>query len=214
MAKLVGSVILTMGTSAGLAFLPWRMFGGAIRMGGTAGFLLARYLLSTLNLAGSIVAIFTSVVVSVYLVSSFTLAKATEWFAGPRAWFRRRAAAWHAWRDEVHARSLEKARERERKRRETKQLKARKSKTVVAEPEPAPDTPPWETAAQQPAAVEPASEGTAAPEDVTTEEIPICQVEDLPPVPPPDSRTAGDCRSRARAGIPRGFLAAFHRTAQ
>ena len=147
-AKLVGAVMLTMGASAGLAFLPWRLFGGAIRMGGTAGYLLARYLLGTLNLAGAIVAILTSVVVSVYLVSSFTVATAMEWFAAPHAWFRRRAAAWRAWRDEAHARALERARERDRKRRETRQLKARKSKTVVAEPglEPAADTPPWETA--------------------------------------------------------------------
>jgi S-DNA-T family DNA segregation ATPase FtsK/SpoIIIE len=181
MAKLVGAVVLTMGASAGLAFLPWRMFGGAIRMGGAAGFLLARYLLSTLNLAGAIVAILTSVVVSVYLVSSFTLAKAMEWFSGPRAWFRRRAAAWRAWRDEAHARALEKARERDRKRRETKQLKARKSKTVVEEPEPAADTPPWETA--QPAAA--AIEEPAEPEYAAEEEIPICPMEDLPPVPPP-----------------------------
>jgi S-DNA-T family DNA segregation ATPase FtsK/SpoIIIE len=178
-AKLVGSVMLTLGASAGLAFLPWRMFGGAIRMGGTAGYLLARYLLSTLNLAGAIVAILTSVLISVYLVSTFTLAKAMEWFSGPRAWFHRRAVQWRAWRDEAHARALEKARERERKRRETRQLKARKSKTAAAEPEPAADAPPWETA-QPPAAQEP-----AAPEPTAEEEIPICPMEDLPPVPPP-----------------------------
>jgi DNA segregation ATPase FtsK/SpoIIIE, S-DNA-T family len=178
-AKLAGAVLLTMGASAGLAFLPWRMFGGAIRMGGTAGYLLARYLLGTLNLAGAIVAILTSVVVSVYLVSSFTVAKAMEWFSGPRAWFRRRAAAWRAWRDEAHARALEKARERDRKRRETKQLKARQAKTVAAGPEPAADTPPWESA-EPPAA----PEAPAEPEYVE-EEIPICQLEDLPPVPPP-----------------------------
>jgi S-DNA-T family DNA segregation ATPase FtsK/SpoIIIE len=179
LAKIVGSVMLTMGASAGLAFLPWRMFGGAIRMGGTAGYLLARYLLGTLNLAGAIVAILTSVLIAVYLVSSFTLAKAMEWFAGPRAWFRNRAAAWHAWRDEKHARALQKARERDRERRETKQLKTRRLRTAVAEPEPeaepVADTPPWEAADPVPAAAEEPAE----------EEIPICQVEDLPPVPPP-----------------------------
>jgi S-DNA-T family DNA segregation ATPase FtsK/SpoIIIE len=178
-AKLIGSVMLTMGASAGLAFLPWRMFGGAIRVGGTAGYLLARYLLSTLNLAGAIVAILTSVLISVYLVSTFTLAKATEWFSAPRAWLQRRAAQWRAWRDAVHARSLEKARAREQKRRDTRQLKARKAKTVAADPEPA-DSPPWETAPSPVAQEEPAE-----PEPVAEEEIPICPMEDLPPVPPP-----------------------------
>jgi len=182
LAKIIGSVILTMGASAGLAFLPWRMFGGFIRPGGTAGFLFARYLLGALNLAGAIVAILTSVVVSVYLVSSFTLAKARDWISGPRAWCRRRVAAWQAWRDQASARALEKARERDRQRRETKQLKVRKPGNED-EPEFAPqaDTPPWELA-ETPAS---AMEEPAEPEPVAEEEIPICPVEDLPPVPPP-----------------------------
>jgi S-DNA-T family DNA segregation ATPase FtsK/SpoIIIE len=180
--KLIGAVILTMGTSAGLAFLPWRIFG-AIRIGGTSGYLLARYLLRTLNLAGSIVAILTSVVVAVYLVSSFTLATAADWFAGPRAWFARRAAAWKAWRDRQHARALEKARERDRQRRETRQLKARKQKPAAAEPELPVDTPPWEMAPQQAPVAEPVAEEVA--EADRSAEIPICPVEDLPPVPPP-----------------------------
>ncbi len=180
-AKIIGSVILIMGGSAGLAFLPWRMFGGAIRMGGTSGYLLARYLLGALNLAGAIVAILTSVVVAVYLVSSFTLAKAMEWFEGPRAWFRKRAAAWQAWRDRAHALALEKARERERQRRETKQVRPRKAKVVLADLEPAAtNTPPWETA--EPA---PAIEEAVEPQHEVEEEIPICPVEDLPPVPQP-----------------------------
>jgi DNA segregation ATPase FtsK/SpoIIIE, S-DNA-T family len=182
MAKVIGSVILTLSASAGLAFLPWRMFGGAIRLGGTSGYLLARYLLGALNLAGAIVAILTSVVISVYLVSSFTLAKAMEWFSGPRAWYRRRVAAWRAWRDEVHARALEKARERDRQRRETKQLKIRKSKAVVAESATeGADTPPWESVARPAVLEEPVEE----PAENAEKEIPICPVEDLPPIPPP-----------------------------
>ena len=187
-AKTIGAVILTMGASAGLAFLPWRLFGGAIRMGGLSGYLLARYLLGALNLAGAIVAILTSVLVAVYLVSSFTLEKGMEWMAGPRAWYRRRVGAWRAWRAEAHARALEKARERDRQRRETKQLKARKPKSarVIADLEPAveaaADSPPWESA-ERPA---PVMEEEPAPEPAAEEEeIPICQVEDLPPVPPP-----------------------------
>ncbi|HUB82809.1 MAG TPA: DNA translocase FtsK [Bryobacteraceae bacterium] len=185
-AKVVGAVILTVGASAGLAFLPWRMFGGTIRLGGLSGYLLARYLLGTLNLAGAIVAILTSVVVAVYLVSSFTLAKGMEWMDGPVAWYRRRTNAWRAWRDEQHAKALEKARERERTRRETRQLKGRK---LRYEPEPRPeleaaaDTPPWEVAERRAPAVEgPVQE---EPEPVAEDEIPICPVEDLPPVPPP-----------------------------
>ena len=182
-AKVVGAVILTMGASAGLAFLPWRMFGGAISLGGMSGYLLARFLLDTLNLAGAIVAILTSVVVAVYLVSSFTLAKGMEWIAVPQAWYRRRLGAWQAWRDEQHAKALEKARERERTRRETRQLKTRKTKKD-AEPEfeVVADAPPWEIA---PAIPREEALEEIAEEPVAEEEIPICPVEDLPPVPPP-----------------------------
>jgi S-DNA-T family DNA segregation ATPase FtsK/SpoIIIE len=179
--KTIGAVMLTMGASAGLAFLPWRMFGGAIRVGGTAGYLLARYLLGALNLAGAIVAILTAVMVAVYLVSSFTLAKAAAWFSGPRAWSRRRSAAWQAWRERAHARALEKARERDRQRRETKQLKTGKATTA---PEPGADTPPWEVT-QRTANLDPVEEEPAEPEPTALEEIPICPVEDLPFVPPP-----------------------------
>jgi DNA segregation ATPase FtsK/SpoIIIE, S-DNA-T family len=121
------------------------------------------------------------VVVAVYLVSSFTLAKATDWLTGPRAWFRARVAAWRAWRDAAHVRALEKARERERERRETRQLKLRRPRPAVDQPEPAVDTPPWEVAEPPAAPEEPAEPEYTAVE----EEIPICPVEDLPPVPPP-----------------------------
>jgi S-DNA-T family DNA segregation ATPase FtsK/SpoIIIE len=181
--KMFGALLLAASASAGLAFLPWRMFGGGIRAGGTAGYLLARYLLASLNLAGSIVAIITTVVVSVYLVSSFTLATAAEWFSGPRAFFRRRAAAWQAWRERAHASALARARERDRERRETRQLKPGRSRTVVAEPAPAADTPPWEDAAEPHAgAVE---EEPAEPEYAAEEEIPICPLEELPSTPQP-----------------------------
>jgi S-DNA-T family DNA segregation ATPase FtsK/SpoIIIE len=176
-AKLIGAAMLTLGTSALLAFLPWRMFGGAIRVGGTLGYLLARSLLGALNVAGAIVVILTTVIVAVYLVSSFTLAKAAESFPGARAWFRRRAVAWRAWREAARARAVEKVRERNRRRREAQQVKSRRS-SPVAEPQPAADTPPWETAA-------PPRESKVEPEYGAEEEIPICPMEDLPPVPPP-----------------------------
>jgi S-DNA-T family DNA segregation ATPase FtsK/SpoIIIE len=192
-----GAVLLTVSTCAALAFLPWRMFGGAIRMGGTGGYLLARYLLSTLNLAGSILAIVTSMIVSVYLVSSFTLAKAAAWFSRPVAWYRWQIAGWRAWRDRRRARALEDRREREQER-ETRRRKPARSKTTVAEPEPAADVPPWEVA-NTPAAGEPretAPEQPVEPEGAELHEIPICPVEDLPPVSPPLAMPVAETVSR------------------
>ena len=96
--KIFGSALLTLGVCAALSFAPLRLFGGTVPIGGTLGLALANYLVDSLNLAGALVATATAVVVSLYLVSTFTLARLGEWLAGPIAWFQRRAAAWRVWR--------------------------------------------------------------------------------------------------------------------
>src|ERR1017187_6788138 len=184
--KMLGSVLLTLGACAALSFLPWRMFGGGATVGGALGLVLARYLVETLNLAGALLVTATTVVVSIYLVSSFTLAKLPDWFARPIAWFERRGAAWQAWRARMQARAVEKARERDRRRREQKKEQKERTRTLIparerepiAEPAAAAviDTPPWESSA--------AGEQVGAAY-APIEEIPICPVEDLPPVEPP-----------------------------
>jgi S-DNA-T family DNA segregation ATPase FtsK/SpoIIIE len=158
--KIVGSALLTLGACAALSFAPLRLYGGTVRLGGGLGLALANYLVDSLNLAGALVATATAVVVSVYLVSTFTLARLGEWLAGPSAWFQRRAAAWRVWRERVHSRSIEKARDRQRRR---------PNEPVVA------DAPPWQ-APQEPAAAALAEEPA---------EIPICPVEDVEPDPRP-----------------------------
>ena len=63
------------------ALLPdWRLFDHTILLGGTAGFLVADSLKHAFNPAGAAVVLATSLVVSIYLVSTFTLAKLERWF--------------------------------------------------------------------------------------------------------------------------------------
>ena len=192
--KIIGSALLTLSVSAALSFAPWRIFSGNIRLGGTLGYVLATRLVDSLNVAGAVLATGTTVIVAVYLVSTFTLSKLGEWLAGPVAWWQRRLDAWAAWRERMQQRSLEKARERARKRQEaaqaTRRSKRKEQTQPVSAPEAAPvaemapvaatagdNTPPWET---EPNEEQPEEGGYAE-----IEEIPICQVEDLPPVPPP-----------------------------
>jgi S-DNA-T family DNA segregation ATPase FtsK/SpoIIIE len=178
--KILGSVLLTLSVCAALSFAPLRLFGGTVRLGGMLGYALANYLVDSLNLAGALVATATAVVVSVYLVSTFTLARLGEWFAGPIGWFRRRAAAWRAWRERVHARSIEKARERQRSRPE---------KPAAA------DAPPWQPP-QEPAPAALADE---------PEEIPICPIEDAEPDLRPlvlDPRPLAPAPTRGGGGYP------------
>jgi len=189
--KVIGSLLLTLSLCAALSFAPWRIFAGNIRLGGTLGYVLASWLVNSLNVAGAIVATGTTVIVAVYLVSTFTLAKLSVWLAGPLAWFGRRRDAWHAWRERARERSLEKARERKRQRMEAAAeaqaaRRAKKKESTVQAPqlqrEPVPaaateagdQTPPWQT-----------TEEPVENEFGELHEIPICQVEDLPPVPPP-----------------------------
>jgi S-DNA-T family DNA segregation ATPase FtsK/SpoIIIE len=187
--KIFGSVLLTLGVCAALSFLPLHLFGGTVPIGGTLGLALANYLVDSLNLAGALVATATAVIVSLYLVSTFTLARLGEWLAGPIAWFQRRAAAWRAWRERVHARSIEKAR---------KQQRRRPDKPVVA------DAPPWQPP-QEPVPEAPVEEPA---------EIPICPIEDVAPDPrplAPSPRPLAPAPARESGGHPARPLApVFH----
>ena len=200
--KIAGFALLLASLCAALSFGHLRVFAGNVSVGGVLGLMLGDYLLDTLNLAGSIVATLTALVVSVYLVSTFTVSKLGEWFAGPLGWMRRRAEAWHAWRERMRERALERARLRARKRLEAaQQRRDRKQKesprTVVSEPavpEPATaELPPWETRTPRRA---PAIAAVEEPEPVAQsapEEIPICPIAELLPPPAPlvlDTRPA------------------------
>ncbi len=185
-AKLFGSFLLTLSLCAALSFLPWTLYGGGIRLGGIFGLELASWLVESLNVAGAVLVTLTVVILSVYLVSTFTLSKLGEWFARPIAWWQRRLEAFRAWRERMEDRAREKALARRAAahvKAETKTPKRKKSAEAQVEPTPGPlagDTPPWADE-PQPEAPQPA----ASEEYATIEEIPICQLEDLEPRPAP-----------------------------
>jgi S-DNA-T family DNA segregation ATPase FtsK/SpoIIIE len=210
LAKIAGAILLTVSLCTALSFAPVRIMGGTLRIGGTAGYALATSLVDGLNIAGALVATLTTLVLSVYLVSSFTLDRVATWLSSPAAWLARRRQAWRDWREKQRIKAYQRARERakirEEKaaiRRERKQSKKEQAATVAepaadpnAEPYPVnpfAETPPWEVSAptpatsaavEEPAAEEPVAEEPIA-EEPEPEAIPICPVEDLPPVPPP-----------------------------
>ena len=164
--------------------------------------------MDSLNLAGAVLFTATAVILSLYLVSTFTIAKVGEWLAGPLAWIERRREAFYAWRERLQKKSLEKAETREAKRRAKAQVAAAKTaeleaKTLakaearaaksetkrirakaasVDQAAVAADTPPWETA-HEAAALADGEEPN--PEYASIHEIPICPIEDLPPEPVP-----------------------------
>jgi S-DNA-T family DNA segregation ATPase FtsK/SpoIIIE len=187
--KIFGSVLLLLAASAILSFLPLRLFGGTILLGGALGLTVANDLVDSLNLAGALMVTLTSVIISLYLVSTFTLATLAGWCATPAAWINRRMDAWHDWRERAQQRAIEKAKEKAAQRRALKPEKNQakdKDRTVSILPKPSEveGTPPWEVepAGQQ----DPGRKADAAQQEAELEpEIPICHMEDLEPAPDP-----------------------------
>lgn len=199
--KITGSVLLTLSVCAGLSLTPFRLFSGSVRIGGTLGYTLAAWLVDTLNLAGAVLATLTVAILSVYLVSTFSLSLLGEWLAGPLGWFGRRADAWHAWRERVNERALRKARERATQRTKSerpapaKAVEPQQSQQSAAVAPPAAitnDTPPWEDRRtgidrQLETESEPEVEEAAEEEE---DSIPICQLEEPEPMPVAPARKA------------------------
>ena len=80
--RLFGSAMLLLSLCGAAGLLPdWRMFDRTIMAGGTAGWLIAGWLRHALNRAGAAVVLTTCLIVSGYLVSTFTLAAVERWFA-------------------------------------------------------------------------------------------------------------------------------------
>jgi S-DNA-T family DNA segregation ATPase FtsK/SpoIIIE len=103
LAKSLGAVLLLLSAAVALSLFPgWRIFG-AIPAGGLAGLLLAQRLVAAMNLTGAAVLALTALVVSIYLISTFSIYKVEAWFSGP-------ARALAAWRERRSERKQEKSR--------------------------------------------------------------------------------------------------------
>jgi S-DNA-T family DNA segregation ATPase FtsK/SpoIIIE len=175
-SKVFGSILLTLSLCSGLSFIPFRLFGGTVRIGGAIGLALARSLVDSLNLAGAILATGTVVVISIYLVSTFTVARLMVWLNIAGEWLRARLQAWTE-------RRAEKARQKAIAKSVQVETKARKSRgakpaTVIADAPVESSAPPWEAPPAQPEA-----EAEAPAEYATVEEIPICPIEEIEPEP-------------------------------
>ncbi len=189
--KLLGSAAMVASACGAAALLPeWRLFDHTILLGGTAGFLIADSLTHALNPAGAAVVLATALVISVYLVSSFTLAKLRGWFRPLLTVFTRMRDNWRRSIERRREAALQKLEQR-RQEAEERALEAQRlqyeqatatlpvpdpaatQRTRRRLPEPVVETLPWD----DPAEPQPATPATAQ----ETGEIPICQLADTPP---------------------------------
>jgi S-DNA-T family DNA segregation ATPase FtsK/SpoIIIE len=173
-----------------VSFLPIRTFFGHIPLGGVVGLATATWLVDSLNATGALLAIATTAIVSIYLVSTFTLAKASDWIYR-FGLLRRFMDLWRRWRERARQRAAEKAQAKAEARRLMNQKKAearmlareaaaarraaaRAEKTALVEE---PQVEEYEPEPQQQTQAETEEE----PEAV---EIPICPLEEMEPVRP------------------------------
>ncbi|MBI4909086.1 MAG: DNA translocase FtsK [Acidobacteria bacterium] len=116
--KAVGFTMLLLGLCTAFALIPWmHPFYGALPAGGMTGVLLATTLVASLNTTGAAFLTATTLFVSLYLVSSFSLAKLPVWFAGPIKWSGTQRERWRKWRKERALRALARRKMREEKDR-------------------------------------------------------------------------------------------------
>ncbi len=98
--RLTGATLLVAGVCTILSLTPmWRPFDGTVPAGGIVGLALANYLMGNFNPIGAAMITLTSIFLSLYLVSKFSMEVVYEWLAVPTAWWLARVAAWQDWRE-------------------------------------------------------------------------------------------------------------------
>ena len=97
-AKMVGLTLFVLSGAALLGFSPgWRIFQGTVPAGGMLGLLLASWLVGWLNLPGAAILTATTLLVSLYLATTFSMALVGGWLSGPLAMLQRMGERWSAW---------------------------------------------------------------------------------------------------------------------
>lgn len=111
--KIIGSMVFFFSSATLLSvpsFLhPWN---GAFSAGGVIGILIADSLLTSFNLMGTLLLASACLILSLYLISKFSMAIVARWFAGPLAFLGTIYGHFDAWRQRVIARRMAAAKQR------------------------------------------------------------------------------------------------------
>ncbi|HWY47670.1 MAG TPA: DNA translocase FtsK 4TM domain-containing protein [Bryobacteraceae bacterium] len=170
--KIFGSMLLFLSACTALSIGPeWRPWGGTFSAGGILGVLIADALMSLLNLTGAVLLTSICLIVSIYLISTFSMVTAAQRFAGPLAYLRNIYGRWADWRAHRRQLALDKAERRAAQRAEARAEREAGRAQKNPEHQVAPS--------HQPEPV------NMRPEPAEEPEIPIRTLEFLPPSPPP-----------------------------
>jgi S-DNA-T family DNA segregation ATPase FtsK/SpoIIIE len=179
--KMIGAAMFLLSMCTALSIGPeWRPWGGAFSAGGMLGVLVADSLMSSLNLTGSVLITSICLIVSVYLISTFSMVTAAQRLAGPLNFIKKTRARWNDWRSLRRHLAVQKAQLRAAQRAEAR---AGKEAAKTAKQRPREQAPIPVVDSVQPEPVR------AAPPPASIEEIPIRALEPEPPVAPPPAPT-------------------------
>ncbi len=159
--KIVGSGMLLFSNCAALSLLPtWHPWNGSFTAGGILGVVLADSLITSLNLTGA--ALFTGIclILSIYLISTFSMATLARLLVGPLRLLRNALVRFDNWRTERRQVALGRAKLRAERRagKQDRQAQVDEERIPVVE--------------------------SPQPEPADQEEIPIHTLEYEPPPPP------------------------------
>ncbi|MEO5926473.1 MAG: DNA translocase FtsK [Bryobacteraceae bacterium] len=137
-AKVTGGLLWTVATCTGLGLLPdWRPIAGTLPAGGILGLLAANALVEQMNVTGASLIAMCAWVISLYMISTFEMARVPVWFAAPISWVRAITAKFRAWKEKQAEIAKEKAAERASNRAAQAQAEKvmRKQKPSVGVPD-------------------------------------------------------------------------------
>ena len=107
---MVGSGILLLSISSALSLLPtWHPWNGSFTAGGIIGLLLADTLMASLNLTGAALLTAITLILSIYLISSFSMSTMAKWLEGPMRVIGKVLTYFENWRSERRQIALERA---------------------------------------------------------------------------------------------------------
>ncbi len=132
--RFAGSFLFLLSACTAASLGPgWRLFGNMIPIGGALGGLIAGVLQSSLHLAGTAIVTATALIISVYLVSTFTISILMSWFEKPVGMLRRLRGRWLDWRDDRRALAELKRAENAAKRAQQTQLREAETQGSLAQ---------------------------------------------------------------------------------
>jgi S-DNA-T family DNA segregation ATPase FtsK/SpoIIIE len=168
--KVFGAVVLFLSISTALSIRPfWHPWNGAFSAGGVVGILIADSLLSSLNTMGTVLFTGISLILSLYLISRFSMAVVARWLAGPLGVLGQIYARFAAWREARMAQAQERAEQRAAERAERRAAQAAAAPPPIESPVP-PEIPVVEQTVRQP-----------VEEPPVHHDIPIHELEYQPP---------------------------------